>query len=89
MQWFVLSLAYWLANSNVVSISICNRMAIKNTTGPATGTSLNNRFKDGRTNIFQTIDYFTFLLQSDNKLLVAKMQKNDINFVSEIRRVQN
>ena len=40
---------------------------------------MNNRssgyFKDVRAKIFQSIEFFKFLLQADNELLVPEMQK--------------
>ena len=46
-------------------------------------------FKDVRAKIFQSTEFFKFLLQADNELLVPEMQKKlgVTVFVSEIRRV--
>ena len=47
--------------------------------------------KDVHTKIFQSIDFFKFLLQSDNELLVSEMKKKlgVAVFVSEIKTVEN
>ena len=46
--------------------------------------------KDVRAQIFQSIDFFKFSLQSDNELLVSEMQKTlgVIDRVSEIKRAR-
>ena len=53
-------------------------------------------FKDVRAKIFQSIDFFKCLLQSDTELLESEMPKSKqtnklgvINFVSDIKRMEN
>ena len=48
-------------------------------------------FKDVRARIFQSIEFFEFLPQEDNELLVPEMQKKIgvTVLVSEIKRVLN
>ena len=50
-----------------------------------------NELKDGRAKIFQLIDFFTILPQTDNELLVSEMPKKMgvTDSVSEIKRVEN
>jgi len=45
--------------------------------------------KDVRAKIFLSIDFLNFLLQSDNELLVSKMQKQlrVTDFVSEVKGI--
>jgi len=47
--------------------------------------------KDVRANIFQSIDFLKFLLQSDNELPVSEMPKKSgiSNFISEMKPVEN
>ena len=48
--------------------------------------------KDVRAKIFQSIEFFKFLLRADNELLVPEIQKRNLGvtvFVSEIKRVVN
>ena len=51
-----------------------------------------NEIKYTRAKIFQPIDFFKFLLQSDHELLVSEMQKKKklgvTVFISEIKRVK-
>ena len=50
-----------------------------------------NHFKDIQEKIFQSKDFFNFLLQSDNELLVSEMPKKlwVTKFISEMKHVEN